>query len=297
MIDSSNENRSDTLIKIEGLSKSFKNVKVIKDLATNFNEGERIALIGQNGAGKTTLIRCILGQYIYDGDLKVLGMNPRTQREKILMNVGFVPQIPPPLKMTVKEMLEFFSQLANTPQEKFITISEELGLSIKDNLSKPFLKLSGGMKQKLLVSLALGKNPKILLMDEPSANLDPKAREVFFQYLTDFNKDALMILSSHRMDEISTLVTRIVEMDLGNIVLDEVLYSSTSLNNYFKVSITLTDSFDELEKILSDWKFEVNSDKLTWQKIMTEAENKKIGTIISRYSSLINNIQIKRVKK
>jgi ABC-2 type transport system ATP-binding protein len=259
--------------------------------------GERIALIGQNGAGKTTLIRCILGQYVYDGNLKVLEMNPRTEREKILHNVGFVPQIPPPLKMTVKEMLEFFSQLTKTPEEKFITLSEELGLSIKDNLRKPFLQLSGGMKQKLLVSLALGKNPKILLMDEPSANLDPKAREVFFQYLTDFNKDALMILSSHRMDEISTLVTRIVEMDLGNIVLDEVLYSSASLNNMFEVSVTLTDSLEELENILTEWKFERNSNNLCWHTIMSEMENKKFGTIISRYSGIVSNIQINRIEK
>ena len=92
---------------------------------------------------------------------------------------------------------------------------------VQDNFNKPFLKLSGGMKQKLLVAFALGRTPKILLMDEPSANLDPKAREVFFNYLKNYDKDTLMILSSHRISEISVLVNRVVEMDLGEVVLDK----------------------------------------------------------------------------
>ena len=77
------------------------------------------------------------------------------------------------------------------------------------------------MKQKLLTAFALGRNPQILLMDEPAANLDPKAREVFFNYLENFNKNSLMILASHRISEISTLVNRVVEMDLGEIILDK----------------------------------------------------------------------------
>jgi ABC-2 type transport system ATP-binding protein len=79
------------------------------------------------------------------------------------------------------------------------------------------------MKQKLLVSFALGREPKILLMDEPSANLDPAAREIFFDYLAAYNKEALLVLSSHRMAEIKGLVNRVVEMDFGKIVLDEKL--------------------------------------------------------------------------
>jgi ABC-2 type transport system ATP-binding protein len=209
------------LIKIDGLSKSFKKLTVVKNLTTDFLEGERVALIGQNGAGKTTLIRCILGQYVFDGKLDVLGMNPRLHRKEILQKVGFVPQTPPPLKMTVKELLEFISKITNTGRDKFIEISHSMGLSIEDNLSKPFFKLSGGMKQKLLIAFALGREPKILLMDEPSANLDPAAREILFAKLQDFSKNALMILSSHRMNEISMLVNRVVEMDLGEITVDK----------------------------------------------------------------------------
>jgi ABC-2 type transport system ATP-binding protein len=79
------------------------------------------------------------------------------------------------------------------------------------------------MKQKLLISFALGRKVKILLLDEPSANLDPQAREILFAQLKDYSKNTLMILSSHRMDEIKDLVNRVIEMDLGKIVLDNLL--------------------------------------------------------------------------
>ncbi len=212
---------SEILITVDQLAKSFKKTTVIENLTHRFKAGERIALVGQNGAGKTTLIRCILGLYKYDGNIEVLGMNPRKDREKILHNIGFVPQIPPPIKMTVGEMLDFFGKLTDTVKQEFIDISENLGLDVKGNLHKPFMKLSGGMKQKLLVSFALGRKPKILLMDEPAANLDPKARAILFDYLHKFDKNALMIISSHRIDEVEDLVNRLIEMDMGNIVVDK----------------------------------------------------------------------------
>jgi len=213
--------KQNILIEIKKLSKTFNDVKVIKDLSVNLKEGDKIALIGQNGAGKTTLIRCILGLYTYEGYLSVLGKNSRNDREEILKQVGFVPQLPPPLKMTIAEIMDFFSIITKTEKEKFISIATDLKLEIQNNLHKPFLKLSGGMKQKLLISLALARSPKILLMDEPSANLDPDARNVLFKNLINLPKETLVILSSHRIDEIKNLVNRLIEMDLGEIVLDK----------------------------------------------------------------------------
>ncbi len=209
------------MIEIKNLEKTFNKVQVIKNLDIHFNAGDRIALIGQNGAGKTTLIRCILGLYTFEGELNVMGKDPRKDREGILRDIGFVPQLPPPLKMTVAEILDFFSIVTDTQKDKFIRIANDLKLDIEAHFNKPFLKLSGGMKQKLLVSLALARNPKILLMDEPSANLDPEAREVLFRYLKELPQDTLMILSSHRVDEIKSLVNRMVEMDLGKVVIDQ----------------------------------------------------------------------------
>ncbi len=212
-----------SLISARNLVKTFNKVNVLKGLNIDFNEGDRIALIGQNGAGKTTLIRCILGQYIFDGDLKVMGYNPRLDHETLMQHIGFIPQTPPPIKMTVGEMINFFSKLSKTDEEEFVKIGEDMGLDVQSNVNKPFLKLSGGMKQKLLVALALGRKPEILLMDEPSANLDPAARKVFFKYLEEYDKKALMIISSHRVKELENLATRVVEMDLGEVLVDKQL--------------------------------------------------------------------------
>ncbi len=188
------KNTNSVLIDIKHLSKSFKKVKVLDDLSISFSSNERVALIGQNGAGKTTLIRCILGQYVYDGKLTVFGLNPRTDREEILKSVGFVPQLPPPLKMTVKEILDFFSGLTGTDKNEFIKISEDLGLSIKNNLAKPFLKLSGGMKQKLALSCALIHRPKVLLLDEPTTGVDAVSRMEFWQLLKRLQKKEITII-------------------------------------------------------------------------------------------------------
>lgn len=208
-------------IEIDNLTKMFKRQKVLDELTVSFRKGERVSLSGPNGAGKTTLLRCLLGHYTYSGKLDIFGMNPRIKHEQVMQYVSFVPQTPPPMKMTVSEMLEFFKHLSGRKESDFTAISDDLGFSLEENAHKPFFKLSGGMKQKLLVTFALGRHPKILLMDEPSANLDPKARDIFFEYLHNYDKDTLMIISSHRLSEVSKLANRFIDMDLGVIVKDE----------------------------------------------------------------------------
>jgi len=211
----------EVLIDIRDLTKKFNDVPVLDRLSVRFYAGDRVALIGQNGAGKTTLIRCILGLYTFEGFLEVLRKSSRKDREEVLRYVGFVPQLPPPLKMTVAEIMEFFAVITGNDRDKFYEITAALKLDVDKQKNKPFLKLSGGMKQKLLVALALSRTPKILLMDEPTANLDPEARKVLVNYLETLPPETLLILSSHRVKEVGHLVNRLVEMDLGKIVVDE----------------------------------------------------------------------------
>ena len=284
------------LIVAENLTKRFKKQEVVKNISIRFNAGERIALIGQNGAGKTSLIRCFLGHYVYDGTVRVLDKNPRVERVEILKEIGFVPQIPPPLKMTVGELMDFYAKLSNTSTQKFIEICNDLGLSVDENYTKPFFKLSGGMKQKLLVSFAIGKNPKILLLDEPSANLDPKAREVLFDYLNNYRKDGLMILSSHRLNEISTLVNRLVEMDLGNVVVDKSLKVKAGKELSFKYIIRLIEPDEELEHLLSDWKFKQNSNPLHWEAEIKSVDVAKLSNILNRFTASIKSIESRQLE-
>jgi ABC-2 type transport system ATP-binding protein len=211
------------MISFQQVSKTFKQHCVLDNFNLDILTGEHIALIGSNGAGKTTLIRCLLGEYIYDGKITVAGYDSHHQRRNVLKHIGFVPQLPPPLKMPVHQLIQFAAGICGNETRNITDISTQLGLNVSEVHHRPFVKLSGGQKQKLLISIALGRNTDILVMDEPAANLDPAARKVFFNLLNERQKNAITLISSHRIDELRGLVNRVLELDNGKIVLDEKL--------------------------------------------------------------------------
>ncbi|HRQ82971.1 MAG TPA: ATP-binding cassette domain-containing protein, partial [Azospirillaceae bacterium] len=100
------------MIRIDAVTKTFRDVRVLDALTLAIPAGQRVALVGSNGAGKTTLIRCLLGEYAFDGRLTVDGLDPRRDRSALLARVGFVPQLPPPLKMPVAELIRFVASVA-----------------------------------------------------------------------------------------------------------------------------------------------------------------------------------------
>jgi len=207
------------MISIKQVGKKFGKVKILNGCSLSFKEGDRVAIIGGNGAGKTTLLRCLLGHYIYSGSISVFGMDARKQREKVLQKVGFVPQLPPPIQMTINELINFTVAITEgLSKDEIYSVAKDLHFDIGGNLSKPFLKLSGGMKQKMLIALALAKRPSLLVLDEPAANLDPYGRDIFFKRIAKIPKETIIILTSHRIKEVHDLVNRVVEMDSGHIV-------------------------------------------------------------------------------
>jgi ABC-2 type transport system ATP-binding protein len=95
------------MIQFENVTKVFRRTSVLDNITLQIGSGDRIALVGSNGAGKTTLIRCLLGEYVFDGTIKLEGKEVRAERTEILKYVGFVPQLPPPLKMPVGQLISF----------------------------------------------------------------------------------------------------------------------------------------------------------------------------------------------
>ncbi len=209
------------MIILEQVSKQFKRQQVLDNINLQIQPGEHIALVGSNGAGKTTLMRCLLGEYRSEGTITIDGLNPRTHRQAVLARVGFVPQLPPPLKMPVSQLIQFAAGVCGTDPKRITEVTLRLGLDIQSLLQQPFVKLSGGQKQKLLIGIALGRNSDILIMDEPAANLDPKARQIFLELLKEKQEQAITLISSHRLDELVALVNRVLELDMGKVVLDE----------------------------------------------------------------------------
>ena len=210
------------MIEIKNVSKKFANQFVLKDINLNIDDGEQVLFVGQNGAGKSSLMRTILGEYIpTSGSVAIDGFDSFKQRSRALRGISFVPQTPPPLKLSLNELIYFAERTADASRAGIVKFCDEMELDLSSNLNKPFHKLSGGMKQKFLIALAFGRASKAMIFDEPTANLDPSAREHFKPLLRKYAKDKSLIFISHRLDEVEGLVKRMICMDLGRIVDDK----------------------------------------------------------------------------
>lgn len=281
---------SDQLIEIKDVTKKFKRQKILDNLSLNIGKGDRIALVGSNGAGKTTIIRCILGEYTFEGSVLFDGLDPRSNRETVLGRIGFVPQIPPPLRMPVKDLVHYVAQICQSDHEHIAEIATRMGLDLFEVANKPFMKLSGGQKQKLLISMALGRPCDLLVFDEPTANLDPAARQVLFDLLAE-RADKSMLISSHRLEEVSSLVNRVIEMDRGRIVLDDRVEDAVGTSGRLECEVTISQPLDAFDKTIQDWNF-TSDDQLCWRGVVAGPDRLRFLGTLSRYAGLIKAVHL-----
>lgn len=280
------------MIRFENVSKLFKRHPVLDSVSLDIGLGERIALIGSNGAGKTTLIRCLLGEYTHEGSVTIAGQSPRSQRTEVLGRMGFVPQLPPPLKMPVGQLVNFAAAVCRSDPRRIHAIAARLGLDVGEILARPFNRLSGGMKQKLLIAIALGRDTQVLVMDEPAANLDPEARHIFFHLLAERLDNTTMIISSHRLDEVASLVNRVIEMDMGKIVLDDRVAEESKLAAMFQCHLTLVRADAAIARTLSGWQFADRHEGLQWHGLVAGPDRLRFLGVLSRYVGLLSRIEM-----
>jgi ABC-2 type transport system ATP-binding protein len=280
------------MIRIEGLAKEFKGVRVLDGVSLTLTEGEHVALVGANGAGKTTLIRCLLGEYAAQGVVTIDGESPRERRAEVLHEVGFVPQLPPPLRMPVGELLHFSASLCRSDPSRMLEVAERLGLDVQPLRRRSFVKLSGGQKQKLLIAVALGRNARLLVMDEPAANLDPEARLGFFQLLAERAENTTMLISSHRLDEVAALVKRVVELDRGRVVLDDRVADPGSLAAVLRCRLRLVRSEHAVANTLLAWGFRACEDGRSFEGRVAGPDRLRFFAMLARYSGLIADLSL-----
>ena len=284
------------MIRFSNVVKTFRKTRVLDNINLEIGLSERVALIGSNGAGKTTLIRCLLGEYTFDGSVTIDGRDPRQERTAVLGAIGFVPQLPPPLKMPVAQLIDFSAALCNTDPTRIHELAQRLGLELSPILTRPFVKLSGGMKQKLLIAIALGREAKALVMDEPAANLDPEARKIFFQLLAERQQDVTMVISSHRLNEVSALVNRVIEMDMGKVVLDDKVADDVSLSGQFNCRISIKRSEPAFTKAMATWNFRDTGNGLEWAGEVPGPDRLRFIGMTSRYVALISDFTLNESK-
>ena len=208
------------MIKVQNISKSYKNVQALKDVSFEVNKGELFGLIGPDGAGKTTLMRILVTLLVPDkGSARMAELDVLKDYRKIRQIVGYMPgRFSLYQDLTVEENLEFFATVFGTTIAENYELIRDIYVQIEPFKSRPAGKLSGGMKQKLALSCALIHKPEILVLDEPTTGVDAVSRKEFWEMLRKLQKQGITILvSTPYMDE-AGLCDRVSLMQKGEIL-------------------------------------------------------------------------------
>ena len=209
-------------IEVINLSKNYNSKFAVNNINFKVNENEIIGLLGPNGCGKTTTIGMILGLLKpTNGQVLINGINIEKNRISILKKINFIsPYIELPKKLKVKQNLIVYGKLYNIENldEQIGYLSEKL--RIENLLDKYTGELSSGQKNRVSLAKALINNPKVLLLDEPTASLDPETGDFIRSFLESYKKEnkISVLLASHNMDEVRRLCNSVMMMKNGNIV-------------------------------------------------------------------------------
>ena len=213
---------TDTVLNLRGLRKSFGDLQAVRDLDLEVFRGEVFGFLGPNGAGKTTTIRLVCGLLRADaGEIRVHGTSLRDDVRACRRRIGLCPQeLVIWENLTCLEQLVFAGSQYDLPRKearrRSLELLEALGLS--DQANRRAKTLSGGMKRRLNLALALVHDPELLVLDEPQAGLDPQSRILVREYILSLARSKTVLLTTHEMDEADRLAQRIGIMDHGRLL-------------------------------------------------------------------------------
>ena len=206
------------MIIANNVSKNFGKLKALNNVSVNCIKGECIALIGPNGCGKTTLIKSILGMVVCDSGFITFDGKNIAHDWKYRSNIGYMPQIGKyPENMTIGQVLKMMKDIRGGENT---ILDEDLILTFELNniLNKRMSTLSGGTRQKVSACLAFLFNPDVLILDEPTAGLDPVSSELLKEkIIKEKKKGKLVLITSHILSELDDLITQVIFMQEGKI--------------------------------------------------------------------------------
>jgi ABC-2 type transport system ATP-binding protein len=215
------------VIEARGLTKSFGSTPVLRGVDLNIQAGRIVGLIGPNGAGKTTAIKSILGLTSFEGELKVLGLDPCTQRNQLMNEVCFIADVAVlPRWLKVSQAVDFVAGV----HPRFDR-ARALDFLAKTDIKKDsrVRTLSKGMVTQLHLALILAIDAKLLVLDEPTLGLDLLFRRSFYDNLLNdyFNKERTILVTTHQVEEIENILTDVLFIQHGKIVLDSPMETLT----------------------------------------------------------------------
>lgn len=211
-------------IEITDLSKLFGNVIAVDGISFSVKRGSVTGLLGGNGAGKTTTIGMIMGLILpTSGSVRVLGTDVQRDRYRVLARMNFEsPYVDMPHRLTVRQNLGVFAQLYAVADAETRIGRLAKALALEELLDRPAGQLSAGQKTRVALAKALLNEPEVLLLDEPTASLDPDIADWVRTHLEDYRraKGATILLASHNMSEVERLCDRVIMLKQGRIVGD-----------------------------------------------------------------------------
>jgi len=242
------------IIEARGLTKRYGNTPVVRGVDLNVEAGRIVGLIGPNGAGKTTVIKSILGLTSFDGELKVLGRDPRTERDALMEEVCFIADVAVlPRWMKVSQAVDFVAGV----HPRFDRKRAEEFLS-KTDIKKDsrVRQLSKGMVTQLHLALILAIDAKLLVLDEPTLGLDLLFRRSFYDNLLNdyFNKERTILVTTHQVEEIENILTDVLFIEHGKIVLNSPM---DSLAERFTQLIPAAGNVDRARALKPFWEREI----------------------------------------
>ncbi len=214
-----------TIIEARGLTKSYGDTRALRGVDFNVQAGRIVGLIGPNGSGKTTAIKSILGLTSFDGELKVLGRDPRTERNELMNEVCFIADVAVlPRWLKVSQALDFVAGVHPRFDRKR---AEEFLARTDIKPDRRVRQLSKGMVTQLHLALILAIDAKLLVLDEPTLGLDLLFRRSFYDNLLNdyFDKERTILVTTHQVEEIENILTDVIFLQHGKVVLDTAIES------------------------------------------------------------------------
>jgi len=212
------------LIQVKNLYKNYGDVKAVKGINFEINDGEIVGFLGANGAGKSTTLKMITGYLTpTSGDVNINGLDLKEHQLEVQKQIGYLPELNPLYgEMKVYDLLEFTANIRGINGKKFrealVRVSEQCGL--KGVIHKQISDCSKGYKQRIGLACAMIHDPKILILDEPVTGLDPNQIVEIRELIKSLGKEKLVLMSSHILQEIQLTVDRIIIINNGEIVAD-----------------------------------------------------------------------------
>ncbi len=212
------------MIVVKNLCKDYGEKHAVNNVNFCISRGEIVSLLGPNGAGKTTLMRLLTG-YIEptSGEVKIFDKNIQTSRLECLAKIGYVPESGFLYNdMSVADFLHYTAQLRNLSQEDYIQNFQKVveSLELKSVINQKIETLSKGFKRRTGIAAALLHNPEILILDEPTEGLDPNQKFSLRNYIKNYGREKIVIISTHIMEEVEAMADRVILLNHGKLVKD-----------------------------------------------------------------------------